>query len=245
MNRDIIERPSPNWDSRPEGRTPDLLILHYTGMQNEQAALDRLCDPAAKVSAHYCIGEDGTLYALVPESRRAWHAGVAAWEGTRDINARSIGIELVNPGHEFGYRPFPEPQISRLVELAADILEHHAIAPWHVLGHSDVAPLRKRDPGELFPWRQLAGAGIGLWPQASDDDRFRAEPGDTTTARQLLADFGYGLDAFGSDNETVCRIVAAVQRHWRPARLDGVADAQTIAILQEMVGTKYSDSPWG
>ena len=156
--------PSPNQDDRG-GAAIDMLVLHYTGMITAEAALSRLCDPAAKVSAHYTIDEDGTIYAHVPEARRAWHAGVSFWAGKRNVNARSIGIELVNPGHEFGYRAFPRSQIAALIDLCRDILARHPIPAARVLGHSDVAPARKEDPGELFPWAQLAEAGIGLWPQ--------------------------------------------------------------------------------
>jgi N-acetylmuramoyl-L-alanine amidase len=163
-----IEHPSPNQDDRG-GAKIDMLVLHYTGMTSGGAALARLCDPAARVSAHYTIDEDGTVYAMVPEARRAWHAGVSRWAGARDINARSIGIELVNPGHEFGYRAFGDAQIAALVALGQGILQRHAIASWRVLGHSDVAPARKDDPGELFPWQRLAEAGIGLWPAHGED----------------------------------------------------------------------------
>ncbi len=164
----IVDRPSANFDARPEGAAVDILVVHYTGMETAEAALDRLMDPAAKVSAHYLIDEDGTLYRLVEEDRRAWHAGVASWRGATDVNARSIGIELVNPGHEFGYRPFPEAQTGALIDLAADIVARHRIPARNVVGHADVAPRRKMDPGELFDWPRLAAAGIGLWPEESD-----------------------------------------------------------------------------
>ena len=147
--------PSPNHDDRG-GAAIDMLVLHYTGMKTAEAALERLCDPAAKVSAHYTIDEDGTVYAHVPEARRAWHAGVSFWAGATDINSRSIGIELVNPGHEFGYRDFPDAQIAALITLCHGILLRHPIPSARVLGHSDVAPARKEDPGELFPWERLA-----------------------------------------------------------------------------------------
>ena len=185
----FLERPSPNHDARPDGLAVDILLLHYTGMTSGEAALARLCDPAAKVSAHYCIDEDGSVSRLVPEARRAWHAGAGHWAGAGDINARSIGIELVNPGHEFGYRAFPEAQMTALMALARDILARHPIPAARVLGHSDVAPLRKEDPGELFDWQGLAAAGIGLWPETPaeetdlpSDDAFKAG----------LARFGYG-----------------------------------------------------
>jgi N-acetylmuramoyl-L-alanine amidase len=217
----LVERPSPNHDDRG-GTDIDLLLLHYTGMRSAAAALDRLCDPGARVSAHYAIDEDGTVYAMVPQARRAWHAGVSCWAGARDINARSIGIELVNPGHEFGYRAFPEAQIGALTELCGEILRRHAIAPWRVLGHSDVAPARKDDPGELFPWARLAAAGIGLWPAPGADPGAAAVPG-------LLARYGYDPDA------PLEKTVAAFQRHFRPSRVDGMADAETRRLLSGLV----------
>src|SRR6185437_14636545 len=182
-----MERPSPNQDDRGVAKV-DMLVLHYTGMPSAEAALNRLCDPTAKVSAHYAIDEEGTIYAMVPEDRRAWHAGISYWAGGRDINARSIGIELVNPGHEFGYRAFAEPQIASLITLCRDILARHAIPAWRVLGHSDVAPMRKDDPGELFPWARLAEAGIGLWPTKGND------PGESAVA-DLLVRYGYDPEA--------------------------------------------------
>ena len=159
--------PSPNFDARSKDQPVDILLLHYTGMETGAAALARLCDPEARVSSHYTVDEDGTIYKHVPEECRAWHAGVSYWAGARDINARSIGIEIVNPGHEFGYRAFPGAQIEAVLALALDIFSHHAIPPERVLAHSDVAPDRKMDPGELFPWTRLAKAGIGLWPKTN------------------------------------------------------------------------------
>jgi N-acetylmuramoyl-L-alanine amidase len=209
-----IARPSPNQEARPEGVTPDILLLHYTGMESGEAALERLCAPEAKVSAHYLIEEDGRLFALVPEERRAWHAGQALWEGESDVNSRSIGIELVNPGHEFGYRPFPAAQIATLIRLCQEILERWPIAPWRVLGHSDVAPLRKEDPGELFPWEQLAHEGIGLWTEE--------EKKDPRPLPLLLAALGYGY--LREEEEAVIR---AFQRHWLPGQMTGQADEAT------------------
>jgi N-acetylmuramoyl-L-alanine amidase len=158
---DIIDAPSPNFDERLS--PPDMVVLHYTGMETGEAALVRMRDPKAKVSAHYMIEEDGRLYRLVPEERRAWHAGVSFWKSERNLNQVSIGIELVNPGHDFGYRPFPEAQIAVLIDLLADIRERWDVPDGRILGHSDVAPDRKIDPGELFPWARLAAAGHGLW----------------------------------------------------------------------------------
>ena len=217
----LVALPSPNFDDRV-GAPIDMLVLHYTGMPSGEAALARMCDPAAKVSAHYMIDENGTVHALVPEAMRAWHAGISYWAGARDINARSIGIELVNPGHEFGYRAFPEAQIAALVELASGILSRHPIPAWRVLGHSDVAPMRKDDPGELFPWKHLAGEGIGLWP---------TKGGDPSEAKvtALLARFGYDPDA------PLEKTVTAFQRHFRPTRVDGMADAETRALLAGLI----------
>src|ERR1700722_2627711 len=183
----IVECRSPNHDERPPGAAIDMLVLHYTGMKTAEAALARLCDPEAKVSAHYTIGRDGRVYRHVPEERRAWHAGVSWWAGERNVNARSIGIELVNPGHEFGYEPFPKPQISALIDLADGILSRHPIPAGRVIGHSDVAPARKADPGELFPWPQLAEFGIGLWPEFSPFARVKE------TEPEAFARLGYGL----------------------------------------------------
>jgi N-acetylmuramoyl-L-alanine amidase len=216
-----IERPSPNQDDRG-GAKVDMLVLHYTGMTSGEAALARLCDPAAKVSAHYTIDEDGTVYAMVPEARRAWHAGVSFWSGAQNINARSIGIELVNPGHEFGYRPFPEAQIVALIALCREILKRHTIPSSRVLAHSDIAPARKDDPGELFPWARLASAGIGLWPDKAND------PGEGAVAGLLQR---YGYDP-GTAPE---KIVTAFQRHFRPSRVDGMADSETRQLLAGLV----------
>lgn len=210
----VIQRPSPNHDDRG-GAPIDMLVLHYTGMQTAEAALARLCDPAAKVSAHYTVDEDGTIYAHVPEERRAWHAGVSYWAGATDINARSIGIEIVNPGHEFGYRAFPEAQVTAVIALCQGILARHIIPAARVLGHSDVAPARKDDPGELFPWPKLAEAGIGLWPQA--------------TASDLGAD---ALSRFGYDPAApLDKVITAFQRHFRPQKLGGRWDGECAGLL--------------
>jgi len=208
-----VERPSPNHDER--NAPIDMLVLHYTGMPSAEAALSRLTDPAAKVSAHYTIDEDGTVYAHVPEDRRAWHAGVSHWAGATDINARAIGIELVNPGHEFGYRPFAEDQIAALTTLCHSILVRHPIPSARVLGHSDVAPARKDDPGELFPWARLAKAGIGLWPVAQKSD----------LGADALVRFGYDP---GAPQE---KVITAFQRHFRPIRCNGIWDSECAGLL--------------
>jgi len=216
-----VECPSPNQDERGSASV-DMLVLHYTGMTSGAAALARLCDPAARVSAHYTIDEDGTVYAMVPETRRAWHAGLSYWAGARDINARSIGIELVNPGHEFGYRAFGEAQMAALIALCLGLLERHAIVSWRVLGHSDIAPARKDDPGELFPWQRLADAGIGLWPKRGEDPGAAAVSG-------LLTQYGYDPEAPPE------KLVTAFQRHFRPSCVDGMADAETRAMLSGLI----------
>jgi N-acetylmuramoyl-L-alanine amidase len=222
----LVEHSSPNFDAR--GGVPvDILVLHYTGMQSGAAALSRLCDPVAKVSAHYMIDEDGTAYSIVPEKMRAWHAGISYWAGARDVNVRSIGIELVNPGHEFGYRPFPAVQIAALVELAQGILARHPVPAWRVLGHSDVAPMRKDDPGELFPWAQLADEGIGLWPPMGND------PGEAAV-RYLLTRHGYDPEA------ELEKTIVAFQRHFRPSRVDGIADAETRQMLSGLNALYHS-----
>lgn len=219
----VRERPSPNFDARAAGTPVDMLVLHYTGMETAAAALDRLTDAAAKVSAHYLIDEDGAVWSLVDETRRAWHAGVSYWRGATDINSRSIGIELVNPGHEFGYRPFPEAQMAALIGLATAILGRHPIPPSNVVGHSDIAPRRKTDPGELFDWPRLAAAGIGLWPGEADTCIMDA---DAVTAR--LAAVGYEtVDVFAS--------LRAFQRHFRPARVNGRIDFETARRLEGLI----------
>ncbi len=233
---------SPNHDARPPGRAIDMLLLHYTGMASTAEALARLCDPATKVSAHYLIDEDGAVHGLVDEGRRAWHAGVAHWRGGDDINGRAIGIELANPGHEFGYRPFPAVQLDKLCDLARDILVRHAIPRHRVLGHSDVAPGRKRDPGELFDWLRLWTQGIGFWPEADftpQRSRRSLAPGASGAAvadlRAAFRAFGYGLAVTESYDGALEQVVVAFQRHWRQARVDGVCDGETQSILRHLL----------
>jgi N-acetylmuramoyl-L-alanine amidase len=216
-------RTSPNQDARPPGARPALLVLHYTGMTSAAAAIDRLCDPAAKVSAHYVIDEAGRITALVPENRRAWHAGVAGWGGIDDVNAQSIGIELVNPGHEWGYRPFPEDQVDALIALGVDIAARHRLPPTAVVGHSDVAPARKTDPGELFPWARLAAHGLGVWPAPA-----APHPVDGGAALAQLTAIGYRLDL---PHTVPSQVIAAFQRRWRQRRVDGVLDAETMGLV--------------
>lgn len=237
----IIERPSPNFNERVGEGVPDILVMHYTGMQTCEAAVTRLTDPVARVSSHYTVDEDGTVYRHVAEEMRAWHAGVSHWRGASDINSRSVGIEIVNPGHEFGYRAFPEAQIEAVIRLSKGIVSRHAIAARNVIGHSDIAPDRKTDPGELFPWQRFAEAGLGLWvkPNVRDTASLkRGDAGERVAALQAdLARYGYGIEATGAFDARTEVVVSAFQRHFRPASFDGVADAETLAILRALIET--------
>jgi N-acetylmuramoyl-L-alanine amidase len=217
------ERPSANHAPRDESRRIDMLVLHYTGMPTAEAALARLCDPAARVSAHYVVDEDGTTWRLVPEIRRAFHAGRSCWMEETDLNFVSIGIEIVNPGHEWGYRPYPEAQMAAVERLCRDILTRHPIPPYRVVGHSDIAPDRKTDPGELFDWPRLARAGIGIWPAPSGA---AGMPSDKATAVAGLRAIGYGASP-----ASIGSAVAAFQRRFRPTRCDGVLDDETAARI--------------
>ena len=214
-------------------RPIDMLVRHYTGMQSGAAALDRLCDPKARVSAHYVVEEDGTLWRLVPEARRAFHAGVSCWQGGQDLNYVSIGVEIVNPGHEWGYRPFPEPQMAAVEALCRDILSRHRIPPYRLVGHSDIAPDRKADPGVLFDWPRLARAGIGLWPPSAAGLSRRRGRGVGVVQRAAafadLARIGYCVSP-GTEQVAL----AAFQRRFRPERWDGLLDGETCARLAEV-----------
>jgi N-acetylmuramoyl-L-alanine amidase len=216
------DRPSPNHGPRRGGAPIDALVLHYTGMASAAAALDRLCDAAAEVSAHYLIDEDGAIWRLVAEDRRAWHAGLSFWAGDCDINSRSIGIELANPGHGPDYRAFPDAQMAALEALAKGILGRHPIPAWRVLGHADIAPERKCDPGELFDWRRLALGGVGLWSQAGEGDN----PSDF--------DFAAAMRRFGYRDASAAAITA-FQRHYRPSYVTGIADGETEARLADLI----------
>jgi N-acetylmuramoyl-L-alanine amidase len=228
----IRDLPSPNFDERPVGQAIDMLVIHYTGMRSAEDALARLIDPTAQVSAHYLIDEDGSVVRLVHEDKRAWHAGVSMWRGQASVNARSIGIELVNPGHEFGYRPFPEAQMQALEELAGAILTRHpAITAANVVAHSDVAPTRKSDPGELFDWRRLAAIGIGPWPTTAV-----VEPIAETEVGAALARIGY-------DIADVTAALVAFQRRFAPHRLDGVSDLETRQALAGTLASIGADAP--
>ena len=227
----IVECPSPNHDERPAGTPIDMLVLHYTGMKTGEEALARLCDPAAKVSAHYTIDRDGRIYRHVPEERRAWHAGVSCWAGERNVNARSIGIEIVNPGHEYGYVPFTDQQIEALIDLSRGIFARHPITPARVVAHSDVAPARKEDPGELFPWKCLSEYGLGVWP----DNRSPKNGGHVAgiiasdEAAAALARFGYGVPP--EVDVPMEKVITAFQRHYRTTKIDGIWDDECGHIL--------------
>jgi N-acetylmuramoyl-L-alanine amidase len=233
--------PSPNFGVRRGVGRPDMLLLHYTGVEAASKAIDWLLRPESGVSAHYVIDEAGRITQLVAESMRAWHAGVAVWAGETDINSASVGIEIHNPGHELGYREFPEPQLRALEALALDIIARHRIPPERVLAHSDVAPTRKKDPGEKFPWARLAAAGVGHWvvPEpvnwARDGLPSVTKGGRVAEAQALLARYGYGAEVTGvADAATQC-VVRAFQRHFRPERANGRIDRSTIATLERLI----------
>lgn len=233
-------RASPNFDERVGEGVPDILLLHYTGMATGAEALARLSDPLARVSSHYVVEEDGRIFQLVPEALRAWHAGAGSWEGRGDVNSRSIGIEIVNPGHEHGYRPFPSVQIASVIELCRECVDRWRIAPRRVLAHSDTAPDRKQDPGELFPWDQLSRAGIGLAPAAKDFIEGSALSEGATGAdvvhfQATLTEFGYGVETTGTFDRSTVLATTAFQRHYRTSRIDGAADAATRAALDAMI----------
>ncbi|MCD8562678.1 MAG: N-acetylmuramoyl-L-alanine amidase [Alphaproteobacteria bacterium] len=224
-----------NHGARAGGRVPSLLLLHYTGMRSAEEALERLCSSESEVSAHYLIEESGVVHSLVPEDRRAWHAGKSYWAGDTDINSASIGIEIVNPGHEFGYRAFPEHQIVSLIRLSEGIVKRYNIKPSRVLGHSDVAPGRKTDPGELFPWERLAREGVGLWPAPHEVDRREAEAVLVDDARwkELLARYGYNPDI------DLPVLLMEFHRHFYPQNLGKPADCESAARLLSLLRQVY------
>jgi N-acetylmuramoyl-L-alanine amidase len=251
MALNVLDAPSPNFDQRRA--PPDMLVLHYTGMKTGHEAVARLRDPEAKVSAHYVVNEDGSILRLVAEERRAWHAGRGAWQGETDCNAASIGIEIVNPGHEFGYRAFPDVQIGAVIDLVADIRSRWTIPDARIIGHSDLAPDRKEDPGELFPWKRLAGEGHGLWFDPAPE-RIAAlgaplTPGDeglgVIVLRAGLHRLGYGLKPGGDYDDETRLTVTAFQRHWRPSTIDGVADGETRARLVGLLQLASAESVTG
>jgi len=238
----VVERveASPNFDERTGLGRPDMIVLHYTGMQVGHDALHRLCDPKARVSSHYLVFENGSITQLVPEAKRAWHAGVSSWTGDTDINSRSIGIEIANPGHDFGYPSFPTRQVAATITLCRSILTRNIIRPGNIVAHSDVAPTRKQDPGERFPWKRLAQSGVGLWvePVAIKDGPVLKpdDSGDKVTELQkALIEYGYGLEATGRYDEATKAVVTAFQRHFRPAQVDGLTDVSTRETLRKLL----------
>lgn len=245
---DVI--PSPNFGDRDKGRQPDMILLHYTGMPTGEAAMQRLTTAASKVSAHYVVFENGRIVQCVPEERRAWHAGESSWAGEADINSCSIGIEIVNPGHEFGYRDFPLRQIAAVISLCKSIVARRGpISADRILAHSDVAPARKKDPGEKFPWGLLSESGIGHWVRAAplDLEGTGLKPGDlgdtVTRLQRTLRSYGYGLAETGNYDDATREVVTAFQRHFRQARVDGIGDPSTLLTLRALIETRPAPLP--
>jgi len=242
---DARVRPSPNHGPRRNGLRCEMLLLHYTGMTTGEAAEDRLCDPTAEVSSHYLVHENGEVVQFVPEHLRAWHAGKGSWHGVEDVNSQSIGIEVVNPGHEIGYRRFPARQIDAVIRLCRGILGRWPIRPDMVLGHSDVSPGRKVDPGELFPWAALVRAGIGHYrpaaPRSAGPVMQSGDIGEGVAALQRsLAQYGYGIDETGVYDVRTEIVVAAFQRHFRRKKIDGLADRSTVETLKRLLSARVT-----
>ena len=238
MSVPFIEAPSPNFDARKA--VPDTVILHYTGMETGEAAIERLRDPEAKVSAHYCVEEDGRIFRLVAEERRAWHAGAAFWKGVKDINSASIGIEIVNAGFVDTpagrvYAPFPQAQVDEVVALVRDIQQRHNVRPERIIGHADIAPGRKQDPGPSFPWKQLADAGLIPWPDANLLLVKRLEhevaPRDVAWLQERLSRIGYNVSRSGQMDVLTKEVVATFQMKYRPRDISGTVDAETAARI--------------
>ncbi len=236
MSLRIVPAPSPNFDERDFPL--DMLVLHYTGMKDGPSALARMRDPESRVSAHYMVEEDGTVFALVDEGKRAWQAGRSWWQGDEDLNSRSIGIEIVNGGHDYGLPPFPDLQVDVVIDLCRSIRSRWPIPQARIVAHSDIAPERKEDPGERFPWKRLADAGIGLWPAEKAPVEpwmmHGAAPGDRGITvdglREALATIGYKVERSGEFDEPLAAVVRAFQRRWRPARVSGQGDVETVAL---------------
>lgn len=237
--------PAINFNERRDGQVPEILLLHYTGTPTAEYAIDLLTTGAGEVSCHYLVHEDGRIVHMVDEDMRAWHAGASSWDGRDDVNSRSIGIEIVNPGHGPDYRDFPDAQIEAVIALSRDIISRHAIQPRHVLAHSDVAPGRKVDPGEKFPWATLAGHGVGLWVEPEIKSCGLAiRPGDTgkhvAELQYALAALGYEIEASGVYDGWTQTVVHSFQMHYRPVCCDGVADDQTRAVLEALLASHAS-----
>lgn len=238
----IQHRPSPNYEARPVSTVIDTIIIHYTGMRSADDALQRLCDPVAKVSAHYVIDEEGCVYQLVEDSQRAWHAGLSYWRGKEQLNDMSIGIELVNPGHEFGYRPFPNAQIKSLIALCTQLIARHPIKQHHIIGHSDIAPKRKEDPGEFFNWQHLAEHGIGIWHGISlppQKPKPLIQKGDSnervSTMQTQLAKYGYQIPQHGIFDDDTAATVIAFKRRFYPSNLEASWDSVAENMLQNLL----------
>lgn len=219
---------SPNFNLRTV--PVSMLVLHYTGMQDAKSALQRLCDPKAKVSAHYVVDEAGQVFALVAEENRAWHAGIAHWRGITDINNASIGIEIVNGGHDFGLPEFPTAQISAVIKLCQDILQRHDISPSNIVGHNEIAASRKLDPGEKFPWEKLARAGIGIWPKSKNQTTII----NLDEAKTHLQTIGYDVQSNDISGKAEHCLLSEFQRRYRPQKIDGLLDAETSLLLRQI-----------
>ena len=232
--------PSPNYGDRKGVLSPDMIVLHYTGMADAASAIVRLCTEGTEVSAHYVVLEDGNIVQCVRESARAWHSGSSSWRGETDINSCSIGIEIVNRGHDLGYTDFPLRQVAAVIALCKGIMIRRDIPKHRVLAHSDVAPGRKKDPGEKFPWRLLADSGVGLWTEPApivdgEQKLLGASGNDVLALQRSLSRFGYGVPLSGQYDTATMDVVAAFQRHFRPERVDGVADQSTLTTLHNLL----------
>lgn len=242
---DVI--PSPNFGERNNGRAADMILLHYTGMPDVEGAIAQLCTPGTDVSAHYIVLEDGRIVQSVPEAKRAWHAGVSSWAGEEDINSCSIGVEIINRGHDWGYPDFPSRQIAAVIALCRGIILRRKITAHRVLAHSDVAPSRKKDPGEKFPWHLLANSGVGHWVQPapivrSETLKLGSISNEVADLQAALAKYGYNIPTSGKFDGPTMEVVAAFQRHFRPARVDGIADLSTISTLHALLASLPADA---
>ena len=237
---DVI--PSPNHGDRNNGRAADMILLHYTGMPDVEGAIARLCTPGTDVSAHYIVLEDGRIVQCVPEAKRAWHAGVSSWAGEDDINSCSIGIEIINRGHDWGYPDFPLRQIAAVIALCRGIMLRRKVPSHRVLAHSDVAPARKKDPGEKFPWHSLANSGVGHWVQPApivrgESLKLGSISDDVANMQTAFARYGYGIPTHGKYDGPTMEVVTAFQRHFRPARVDGIAELSTLTTLHALLSS--------
>src|SRR5262245_15321036 len=242
---DVI--PSPNHGERSNGRAADMILLHYTGMPDVEAAIAKLCTPGTDVSAHYIVLEDGRIVQSVQEASRAWHAGVSRWAGEDDINSCSIGVEIVNRGHDWGYPDFPLRQIAAVIALCRGIMLRRKVPSHRVLAHSDVAPARKKDPGEKFPWHSLANSGVGHWVQPApivrgETLKLGSISQDVAGLQKALAKYGYSIPTHGKFDAPTMEVVTAFQRHFRPARVDGIADHSTVSTLHALLASLPADA---